>query len=179
MKEFEVGGYTFRTSRKLTVPQQMNIGRRIASAATGIVALIGEREMLGDTPIEAVPVEAKGEGDEPAEVVQPTKEGAVRTTQAVLTQLLSSAEPLLRALRDLSDEDVEYINKTCLSVVQVRIENDRGWANITAPNGNLMYEHLNDMYLIGQVIWEVIVENLGSFFLTRRPNSSPQGSGGQ
>ena len=72
-------------------------------------------------------------------------------------------EPFLRALGDLSDEDVAFITASCLAVVS-RHEKG-GWARVTAGGGELMFADINESLLVlGTIIWNVLQDSLSDFF---------------
>lgn len=92
--------------------------------------------------------------------------GSVKSKMSALASpdedsLLGAFEPVAQALGGLSNEDSEYVLKTCLTVVQKK-QGD-AWANVMASNGALMFQDL-DMKTMMQLVVAVIQENMGSFF---------------
>jgi hypothetical protein len=81
----------------------------------------------------------------------------------------SGMGPIAQAISDMSQQDSEFILKTCLSVCTRR--NPAGqWGRVTAPNGELMFEDI-DMMGMMQLTFAVIQDNLGSFFPGAQPSN--------
>jgi hypothetical protein len=82
-------------------------------------------------------------------------------------QFWHSLGPVAQAIADMSDQDSEWIIKTCLSVVSVF--NGRSWVALTTEQGDLMFNDI-DMQVMLQLSFQVVQENLGSFFPAPQPN---------
>jgi hypothetical protein len=67
------------------------------------------------------------------------------------------------ALSSMSDEDVEYIVKTCLKVCYAEQAGTGGWAPMANSQGLIMDANLELPDLL-RVTMEVVKENLGGFF---------------
>lgn len=63
-------------------------------------------------------------------------------------------------LSQMSDQDSEYILKTCLTACRRR--SGAGWAKVQADNGQMMFDDI-DLPVILQLAFNVIRENLGNF----------------
>lgn len=75
--------------------------------------------------------------------------------------MVSMAGPVMEFVGKMKDEDVDYVLRESLRVVQ-RQEGDK-WAPVTAPGTTeLMYEDI-DMVVLLRLVVEVLSENLGSF----------------
>lgn len=75
-------------------------------------------------------------------------------------KLGETVQPLARAVAALSDQDAEYIIRTCLDVCQRR-QGD-GWARVQVHD-NLMFQDI-DMFIMLQLVWKVLESNLAGFF---------------
>ncbi len=80
-------------------------------------------------------------------------------------EALSALAPVADMISKMSDEDSEYVVKSCLSVVFR--QNATGWAKIQAGNGNLMFDDI-DLSAMMKLTFEVVKDNLGNF-LTALP----------
>lgn len=146
--EFEIGGHQYRAAR-LDAFQQLHVARRLspilASVAVGLAPLV--REVFG----------ALGQGGD-------NRRGVVASLITTRSeQILACLPSLADALAEISDDDANYILKTCLGVVQRKGEN--GWARITAQNGGaLMPDYADiDMVVMLEIAWRVVRANLGNF----------------
>lgn len=77
--------------------------------------------------------------------------------------------PASQAIADMSVQDSEYILKTCLQVCSMW--NGSAWVRITNANGDLMFDNI-DMMEMMQLCFEVMKDNLSSFFAAPLPNGS-------
>jgi hypothetical protein len=84
----------------------------------------------------------------------------------------SAMGPVATAVAEMSQQDSEFILKTCLQTVS--IWNGTNWVRITAANGELMFDDIDMMGML-QLTFEVIRDNLGSFFGAPLPNGSAAG----
>jgi Phage tail assembly chaperone protein, TAC len=84
----------------------------------------------------------------------------------------SAMGPVATAVAEMSQQDSEFILKTCLQTVS--LWNGATWVRITAANGDLMFEDIDMMGML-QLTFEVIKDNLGSFFGAPLPNGSAAG----
>lgn len=77
--------------------------------------------------------------------------------------VLSKFKPVADVISKMSDTDSEYILSTCLSVVQRQQGN--GWAQIKPAGaaGLFAFEDIT-LQTMMQLTFEIIKENLGSFF---------------
>jgi len=84
--------------------------------------------------------------------------------------------PLAQAVSEMSQQDSEFIVRTCLSVCTRK--NPAGqWSRVTAPSGDLMFEDI-DLMAMMQLTFAVIQDNLGTFF-PGRPLSDSEGESAQ
>jgi hypothetical protein len=84
----------------------------------------------------------------------------------------SAMGPVANAVAEMSQQDSEFILKTCLQACSMW--NGASWVRITAANGELMFEEIDMMGML-QLTFEVIKDNLGSFFGAPLPNGSVAG----
>lgn len=84
----------------------------------------------------------------------------------------SAMGPVANAVAEMTQQDSEFILKTCLQTVSMW--NGNTWVRITAANGELMFEDIDMMGML-QLTFEVIKDNLGSFFGAPLPNGSAAG----
>lgn len=78
------------------------------------------------------------------------------------------AEPLLKAVGGLadaigamSDIDADYVMDTCLDAIQFKTAG--GWQRLRASNGAMMLSSADDLAVQMRLVFEVLMENLGSF----------------
>lgn len=72
-----------------------------------------------------------------------------------------SLAPIMHFIGSMKDEDVEYVIKSCLSVVK-RQQNDR-WAPVQSASGGLMFADIEMDGMIRLTV-ECLKRNLSSFF---------------
>jgi hypothetical protein len=70
-------------------------------------------------------------------------------------------EPFLNALGDMKDEDVDFILSTCLG--QVQREQNGAWAKLMS-GGRFMFQDVDDMAIMGRIVWHVLQGSLADFF---------------
>jgi hypothetical protein len=98
---------------------------------------------------------------------------AVKAGASEETARWASLGPIAQAVSEMSQQDSEFIIKTCLGVCARK--NPVGqWSRITAPNGELMFEDIDLMTML-QLAFAVIQDNLGTFF----PGQPLSDSGGE
>ncbi len=68
--------------------------------------------------------------------------------------------PVADALSRMSDQDSEYVLKTCLKVCQV--EQGGRWVPLCTSTGAIMFDDLQLAEMI-QIAWSVLQENLANF----------------
>jgi len=128
--EFEQGGVTYR-AEKLDVFKQLHVSRKIAPMVPKLIPVFVKLQKGGD--------------------------GALRDD---LAGLADACGPFAEALAGMSDPDVEYVVKTCLSVVR---RNQGGtYAPLVSSDGSLMFADMG----LGEtlpIVVRVIRENLGNF----------------
>lgn len=90
-------------------------------------------------------------------------EKAIREKSAPDHNILEVISPILRAIGDMKDEDVNYIFDTCLGVVERRIPGDRGWAKIMPNPGVIMFDDIEMSHML-VLTWKVLQANLSNFF---------------
>ena len=69
--------------------------------------------------------------------------------------------PVMGIISKMADEDVEYIIRTCLSVV--KRQQGEAWAPVQAANGSMMFADV-DMTVMIRLTIEVLKGNLEGFF---------------
>lgn len=77
-------------------------------------------------------------------------------------KILDILAPILRAVGEMRQEDVDYVFEKCLSVVERQTPGGAAWAPVWG-RGGMMF---NDIGMPGMIVlvWHVLVENLGDFF---------------
>lgn len=141
MAEREIGGVGYRIER-LDAMKQLHIARRLAPVLAKVAGLI---------PTAAAP--AEGDAASADQVADPAGE------RGFLAALGGMAE----AAAHMSDEDVDYVIKTCLGVCLRANPHGSGWSPVAAPNGRLMFQDI-DLPVMMQLTWAAVEENLGGFF---------------
>jgi len=134
--EFDVGEVHYRADR-LSAFKQFAIVRRLGKV-----------------------VGAFGEALEAWKRTAPAASGGA-TVSAPPFDPLALLEPFLLALSELRDEDVDFILSTCLA--QVSRQQASGWARLVVT-GHLMFEDVDDMAVMGRIVWGVLQGSLADFF---------------
>ena len=94
------------------------------------------------------------------------------TAEASEASFWGSLGPVATSIAEMSQQDSEFILKTCLNVVQVW--NGQTWVRVTSSTGDLMFEDIGMMEML-RLSFEVIKDNLSGFFSGPRPNGSAAG----
>lgn len=71
------------------------------------------------------------------------------------------AEPVLRALGKMSDDDAEYVIRSCLGAVRKKV--GQSWSPMTAPDGQFMF-HDTPLAVVLNLTSSVLSRDLQSFF---------------
>lgn len=98
-----------------------------------------------------------------AALVDASAGSPVEIAAGAAAAVLGNLQSLAQAVSEMKDADSDYVFKTCLAVVSRRLPNDTGWAKLTSPAGDLMYEDV-DLLALYQITWRVLEENLAGFF---------------
>lgn len=85
------------------------------------------------------------------------------------TVLTVAATKIADSLSNMSDQDMDFVIKACLSVCKRRqvVGDTEAWAPVM-PNGHLAFQDMDIGSMLGLTV-NVIQENLGSFFPTAPP----------
>jgi hypothetical protein len=141
MEELELEGTWYRTG-KLDAFKQFHLFRKLMPLFSG----------MGETAASQLAAAASNTN---------VPEGAVRW---------SSFGPVAQAIADMSQQDSEFIVKTCLAVCTRK--NPVGqWVRLATPQGDLMFEDI-DLGIMLQLSFAVIQDNLAPFFPGRPLNGS-------
>lgn len=151
MEDLELGGHTYRV-RRMDAFKALHVQRKLAP----ILLALSRGAAAQAEHLESLPAGTKAE--EPA--AEDKKEEASLSPEAI-GAIGRVMLPVAEAIAALKDEEAEYIIKTCLSVVDRKV-NDT-WAPMIAKGGRLMYEDLSPGEMIS-LARAVIRENLGDFF---------------
>jgi hypothetical protein len=144
MEELEINDVWYRTG-KLDAFKQFHLFRKLMPLFSG----------MGETAASQVAAAAQAAG---------ASEELVRW---------SSLGPIAQAVADMSQQDSEFIIKTCLAVCTRK--NPVGqWVRLATPAGDLMFEDI-DLTIMLQLSFAVIQDNLAPFF----PGRSLNGSGAE
>ncbi len=73
------------------------------------------------------------------------------------------AGPMADVLAQMSNEESEYILRTCLKYIKRK--EDSAWAPIMLSTGQMMYADLKMTHML-RLVFEMLVHNFGDFFLT-------------
>jgi Phage tail assembly chaperone protein, TAC len=130
--DFEAGGKSYRTTKKIDVFTQTLLAKRVAPVFNAAVSLLDLIEKDGDK--------------------LQFKPGSFEKALPVL----------LRAFHDLPDDDIIYVQKTCLRVVS-RDAGGKSWAPLYTDQSGLMYEDLG-VVAMNEIVFAVLRENLALFF---------------
>jgi len=87
----------------------------------------------------------------------------------------SSLGPVATAIAEMSQQDSEFILKTCLMACTTW--NGNGWVRVMGNNGEMMFEDISMMDML-QLSFEVVKDNLGLFFPGPNPQNSEQETSG-
>lgn len=139
MQEVEIGGQRYRT-QKLDAFKQFHLFRKLMPVLSGMGATFSD-----------LPDSAPG-GDMTAD-----------------TRFWSAMGPAATAIAEMSQQDSEFILKTCLQACSRW--NGNNWVRITAANGDLMFDDIDMMGML-QLSFEVMKDNLGNFLTGPLPNGS-------
>jgi hypothetical protein len=76
----------------------------------------------------------------------------------------------------ISDQDLDYVVDRCLAAV--KFQSGSGWANLTAPNGGIMFEPADEMDIQLRLVWEVMRTSLANFSFERllQSQAGPNGA---
>jgi hypothetical protein len=140
MEELELEGTWYRTG-KLDAFKQFHLFRKLMPLFSG----------MGETAATQVARAATTTGDS----------NAVRW---------ASFGPVAQAIADMSQQDSEFIIKTCLAVC-LRKNPVGQWVRLATPQGDLMFEDI-DLGVMLQLSFAVIQDNLAPFFPGRSLNGS-------
>lgn len=132
MKETTIKGIRYRVG-KLDAFKQFHIARRLAPA---LFELATSAAKVADT--------TGGPSD------------------SVNMSELAAFKPVVEAVSKLSDEDADYVMKSCLGVVTREINNGSAWQNVLV-SGRMQFEDMG-LDVIMPLTMEVVSDNLGAFF---------------
>lgn len=163
--EVEINGSLYRIG-SIDAFTQMKIAKRlapgIAHLSVAVNAVLGLINPKLKKPPAAIP------DDPSADPLPDDKEDD--TLEKVVPVLAES-------FSKLSDDDIDYVVKTCLRVCHKK-DTTGGWAPVTDGRGNLMFDNMNALDLI-RLSSEVIKDNLGSFFHGAAPLTGAAAKGPQ
>lgn len=164
--DLDLNGIRFRTG-KLSAFEQFHIMRRLAPLLSGL------GQSFAQLPARAP--EAAPTITEPG-LVEPEAAGALTEVpenavedEAAIWQALG---PVADALSKMSDEDTEYVIRSCLNKAQKH--NGSNWARVMVGT-RMMFEDEIDLGIMMQLTVETIRENLQSFFPGNRAQNSGAG----
>lgn len=78
----------------------------------------------------------------------------------LLHALMGAVGPLVEFTAHMSNDDFEYVTRTCVTVVSM--ESGQGWQKVMNANGAMQFDHI-DAVTILQLAAAVIRENLAGF----------------
>lgn len=139
--EVEMGDHTYRVGR-LDAMRQLHVVRRVAP----ILTKTGVSLAAATSGFTLAKVGAAEDKDAP---------------QDESTLMITVMDAAMKVVAEMTDEDFEYVVKSCLSVVS-RFDSDK-WVPVMTKQG-FQYQDM-DMPSIVRLVVEVLKENLGGFFL--------------
>lgn len=161
--EIEVNQVRYRTGR-LNAFQQGHIARKLIPVMSGLgetlsqVAKQAPQLMQPDVGAEEGQQGDTGEGGLSLEEAATT--GSDEEDGEFLTKLWASIGPISHALRDMPDQDFEYVCKLALRTCMRY--NGSTWAKVTDSTGNLMFDDINLMEML-QLVFYTLKDNLENF----------------
>jgi hypothetical protein len=139
VQELEIGGVNYRTG-KLDAFQQFHVFRKLSPILSGLIESFSRaRSSVGDG------------------------NGSAEESPAANPAFWSAVGPVAHAIAEMSQDDSEYILRTCLGTIMRRGTGGGNWARLTTPQGILMFEDL-DLGTMLQLAYAVLEDNLGDFF---------------
>jgi hypothetical protein len=139
MAEPTINDIRYMTGR-MNAFDQLHVARRIAPVLTGLGSVMASLMGGGNQINGTVP----GGGEDVSNV-----------------SFYTSLGPLSEAVSKMSDQDVNYVIRKCLSAV--RKYNGERWVPVLSTSGELMFENEMDMSVLLQLTMEVLSENIGPF----------------
>jgi hypothetical protein len=140
MSEVELGGQRYLIG-KMSGRTQFHVARRMAPVIKGLVPMFGRMN-----------------GANGATLVRDGESGQMVPEGITLFEAVAA---LTDTIGMMSDTDANYVLDRCLEAVRFR--SAERWAPLTAPGGGLMLQQADDLAVQLRLVWEVLVENLGSF----------------
>lgn len=159
----ELGGHVYRIGR-LTPMKQFHVARRLAPL---LQSLVMETSGAVDEMVQAgigLPGSLGSAAKEPAKDQDAPTEGdeaGADEESGTMRQLMSYIGPLLMKLAEMSDEETEYVLKTCLSACSRQQE--RGFAPVVTAQGDFMFMDITLVEMLN-LTREVVQTNLADFF---------------
>ncbi|TXH35305.1 MAG: hypothetical protein E6Q98_16060 [Rhodospirillaceae bacterium] len=142
MNEYPVAGHAYRVG-KLDARAQFHVARRIMPV------------FADSAPMIISLVRAAKSGQKPD-----------------IEDLIKNLTPLADALKNMTDEDADFVVNRCLSVVSRKMEiGSQGWGPVIAPNFALMYDDIAWPDLL-QLVWLALKDNVLNFLADGRFNLS-------
>lgn len=139
---FEINGHAYSSGR-LDAVTQFQLARRLSPLLKGLGGVV---ESLGGI----------------FNAVTAAREGRLIDTILGATDPFRAVQPFAEALGEMSDDNVNYIIRSCLGVVQRSVAGGNGWGAIQTPSGTLMYSDMDWLEMI-QIVQKVLEDNLASF----------------
>jgi hypothetical protein len=156
MSEIEIGQTRYRVNR-MNVFDQAHVARKVApivfSMGRGYAAALSKIPERTPQPPPEYTDGNGGNGVTEADFEQPDQQEIAEQNEI----LFETLGPIADVLSKMSDEDVDYVLKKCLTVCQKYT--GTGWAPLMR-NGNLMFDDL-DLATLMQLTMEVVQDNLG------------------
>ena len=137
MQELSIGAVNYRTG-DLDVFQAYHMSRKLMPFLVGLIESLTRAQSS-----------AAGNGSDVSVTANPAFWGSIG--------------PVANAIAEMSQEDSEYILRTCLGTVMRRGEGASNWARLTTSQGILMFEDLKLGDAL-QLMRAVLEDQLGPFF---------------
>lgn len=142
-EERDVYGHRYKIGT-LNAMQQFHVMRRLYSVSSGAMEGFNKLQEKGGSAM----LEKHLSGTKDADDVN----------------ILEVIQPLLRAVGQMRDEDVEYVFNQCLSVVERQMPGATGWARVQSSPGQLMFDDIQMPQMLA-LTWHVLRVNVSGFFL--------------
>lgn len=140
----KVFGIDYRFGRMNAI-DQFHVVRRLHALGGALAESFAETQRLGGA----------------AELERAARDASRRgEIGADLTRVIG---PVLRAIGQMPEADVDYVLEKCLRTVERHVSGDTGWAVVWAPGAGLMFQDLG-MPAMVVLVWHALRTNLADFF---------------
>jgi len=152
--EFEIGGVNYRASR-LAVKVQLNIARRLTPLITSLIEpMIVQIKIINDRR-KAVAEATGGGGELPP----------LNLLDLDIKSLLPGLQSTAQFLADMPDEQFNYVQQSCMAVIERQRSGDTGWNKIWNERANQpQFDDIEGSTVL-LIMAEVLKAELGPFMV--------------